>query len=611
LISAGAIVALAFAWRSAMTPQPASRRLRSTLLALAGSAFVLAATTAPALPTPGSSNVVTADPVIPAPPTTPCVVPLFDHLTFIGFDDQGFDFTPPAACAGPWVKVVFSADFDVSAGRQFDRTAQVWLGGANIYFGTTQEPRATVAPSWHVERDLTDYSALFADAHSGHVTLGNVVNDTYTGIIHGSASLLFYPAPDVLPDHLRRPDTLIPLAATPDGGTADLASSDARLSATLTLPTNIERAFLDVIAQSQAGDEFWYTCVPDDQTDALQSCGGTAFRESEISIDGTPAGVAPIYPWIYTGGIDPYLWRPSPGIQTLSFQPYRVDLTPFAGTLSDGRPHTVAVGVFNAQDHFSTTANLLLYLDHGSIQVTGDVLTNTLTAPDPVIATANEESPPGNIHTTVKVTAGHDFEVSGFVETSHGRIETKIQQAITFSNDQGFNIDATGNYSQFIAQNSGVDSTTTISGAPYTRVLHEVTSYVLQPVAYSFTVLADGSQQQTSHIAQELHRSIDVGLEGYTSRQATLDQYASGDDTLHFDSDGNLTGQDGQFDHNRYVYQGGFGACYERSTIADGGALTSVTDGESCPDEVNSLSWFDAFSNTASSLMGYTVQILP
>lgn len=596
-----------------MSMKPTSRRSRHALLALAGSAGLLAAGAAFALPPLGSSNVVTADPAIPAPPTTPCVVPLFNQFTFIGFDDQGFDFTPPADCPGPWVKVVFSADFDVSAGRQFDRTAQIWLGGANIYFGTTQEPRATVAPSWHVERDLTDYSALFADAHTGHVTLGNVVNDTYTGIIHGSASLLFYPAPDVLPDHLRRPDALIPLAATPAGGTADLANSDARLSATLTLPTNIERAFLDVIAQSQAGDEFWYTCVPDDQADTLQSCGGTAFRESEISIDGVPAGVAPIYPWIYTGGIDPYLWRPSPGIQTLSFQPYRVDLTPFAGVLSDGNPHTVAVGVFNAQDHFSTTANLLLYLDHASAQVTGAVLTNTLTAPVPVIATTTDEQPPGsgNSYTVVKVTAGHDFEVSGFVQTSHGRIETKIQQAITFANDQSFNIDATGNYAQFIAQDTGVDSTTTVSGAPYSRVLHEVTSYVLAPVAYSFVVLADGTQQQNSSVVQELHRSIDVGLDGYTPRQASLDQYAPSGDVLHFDADGNLTSQGGQFGHNRYNYADGFGACYQRSTIADGGALTSVTDAEQCPDGVNSLSWFDAFSNYASSLMGYTVQILP
>ena len=41
--------------------------------------------------------------------------------------------------------------------------------------------------------------------------------------------------------------------------------------------------------------------------------------------------MAPVYPWIYTGGHGPYLWEPITGIETLNFKPYRVDLTPFAG----------------------------------------------------------------------------------------------------------------------------------------------------------------------------------------------------------------------------------------------------------------------------------------
>jgi len=68
----------------------------------------------------------------------------------------------------------------------------------------------------------------------------------------------------------------------------------------------------------------------------------TAFREGEISIDGAPAGAAPVYQWIYTGGIDPFFWEPIPGVQALNFCPYRIDLTPFAGVLSNGQPHTIA-----------------------------------------------------------------------------------------------------------------------------------------------------------------------------------------------------------------------------------------------------------------------------
>ena len=150
-----------------------------------------------------------------------------------------------------------------------------------------------------------------------------------------------------------------------------LNTTASQLSETFSLPLNIERAELDVFAQSQANDEFWYTCVPNDVAGELQSCGGTAFREAEVSIDGEPAGVAPVYPWIYTGGIDPLLWRPIPGVQTLNFVPYRVDLTPFAGLLSNGVPHQVAVNVFNADFNFATTAALLLYLDHAANRTWG------------------------------------------------------------------------------------------------------------------------------------------------------------------------------------------------------------------------------------------------
>ena len=80
-----------------------------------------------------------------------------------------------------------------------------------------------------------------------------------------------------------------------------------------------------------------------------------------------------MFPWIFTGGIDPFLWFPIPGVQTLNFTPYRVNLTPFAGLLSDGKQHTVSVGVTNADSYFSATASLLLYLDSGSTQVTGAV----------------------------------------------------------------------------------------------------------------------------------------------------------------------------------------------------------------------------------------------
>jgi hypothetical protein len=449
-------------------------RLRPALLA----ALVFALPASAVLPPIGSGDVAIADPDIPPPPTEPCVVTLFDEFTFIGFDAQPFDFSPPEGCPGPWQKVVLSADFDVTAGRQFDRTVEIWLGGANLYFGTTEEPRATVAPTWHIDRDVTDLSPLFASMQAGRVDLGNLVDDTYTGIIHGSASLVFYPYDATVSDRPPRPDVVVPMAADATGGTVMLASNDDHLAIDFTPPQNIRRAFLDVLVEAQNTDEFWYLCVPDDVADELQSCPGTGFREAQVTIDGLYVGIAPVYPWIYTGGIDPGLWRPSPGIQTLSFEPYRVDLTPYAAWLSSGQPHHVAVRVFNAEAYFSATANLLLYLDHGADTVDGEVVTNTLADADPSVSEYIATDADGNISGTVTAGSTRDFEISGYVDTSDGRITTDIVQHIDFSNAQTFAITA-ADYHQHLDMSTQIASTTTVDNGIYKRVVTESSSWPL------------------------------------------------------------------------------------------------------------------------------------
>jgi Peptide N-acetyl-beta-D-glucosaminyl asparaginase amidase A len=141
----------------------------------------------------GSANTATADPPVPRPDTVPCVVQLFNGIAFANFSPKTFAFVPPAGCPGPWAKVVLNADFSIQAGRQFDRTAEIWIGGVNVYFGTTSEPSHTVARSWHIERDLTDYTALFNSTQTGRVDLGNLVNSTFTSTLFGTAELQFYP----------------------------------------------------------------------------------------------------------------------------------------------------------------------------------------------------------------------------------------------------------------------------------------------------------------------------------------------------------------------------------------------------------------------------------
>jgi hypothetical protein len=550
--------------------------LKAALPLVASLALALPGLAAP--PAVGSSNTATADPTVPRPHTTPCAVQLYSNFQFADFSPKPFTYAPAAACPGPWAKVVLEADFSCTAGRQFDRTAMIAIGHTNVYFGTTSEPSASVSPSWHVERDLTDYSPLFRTAQTGEVNLGNLVNSTFTGILSGSARLLFYPAPHAGPAP-RTADVVLPMATGP-GGSVLLDTTASVLAPTFNLPSNIEGAFMDVVTQSQSSDEFWFTCVPDDVANDLFSCGGTSFREAEITIDGQPAGLAPVYPWIYTGGIDPLLWRPIPGVQTLNFLPYRVDLTPFAGVLSNGQPHQVGLSVFNSNHYFQVTGTLLLYLDSGSSHVTGAVTQNTLGSdPHPTVTENLTTATDGTITGSVDTKAQRDFTLAGYVNTSHGRVDTSIHQHVDFSNDQQF-INSATQFQQNITQKTGLVSVTETKQHGSVVIAEKALSYPLT-LDINFVVNPDGSQAQTTVVDQQLVDQQAQAGHGFPFLGLISNEVKT-NDTLLFDANGNFTGFQNRNSSQSYFSQSTASDCYSRSIASANGVLTSVTDGQGC-----------------------------
>jgi hypothetical protein len=481
----------------------------------------------------GSANTVTADPNVARPSTKPCVVPLFSGAQFFDFNVENFNYAPPSACPGPWAKVVLKADISLNAGIQFDRTANFWLGPVNIYFGTTAEP-SNIGPSWHIENDLTDYSSIFYIAQTGQANIGNTLCCGLTSTIFASASLDFYPLANGETAPVAA-DQVLALSGGASGGTVALNSTSSTLSGTFTLPTNVEKAFLDVYSQSQSNDEFWYTCVANDVAAELENCGNTGFRETEITIDGKPAGVAPVSPWIFTGGIDPFLWSPIPGVQTLNFKPYRVNLTPFAGLLSNGAPHTVSLSVYNADSYFSATASLLLYLDSGATQITGEITQDTLTAaPSPVI-TEKLNVQPTFTKGTVNLKSNRSFTISGYVNTSHGKVTTKIAQNVNFFNNQYYDITST-QYLENISLGSSVWSTTTTSkGGDDTTVTTQSFSFPLTMDLNEFAA-SNGDTDLTTKATQTYESFVTTwknNWPAYSSFQSNTGQHA---DTIDFNT---------------------------------------------------------------------------
>jgi hypothetical protein len=533
--------------------------------------------------TTGTSVVAIADPLVTRPHTRHCDVTLLTDQPFADFNNKTFNFAPPADCPGPWAKVIFTADFSIQPGVQFDRTGQVFFGNVNIYFGTTAEPLQSVTDTWHVERDLTDYASLFTAAQTGYASLGNIVGaDGLTSTIFGTFKLLFYQA-DFINPAPRVADLVLPL---PDNGNGSvlLNNSNPELTQTFTLPTNVESAYLDVVAQSQNQEEQWFFCLPNSVASEVGDCGNTAFRQVNVSIDGIPAGVAPVYPWIYTGGVDPGLWIPIPGVQTLNLLPYRVDLTPFAATLSNGQQHTVGVTVFNAFQYFSTVATLLVYEDHGTAQITGALTQDTLANPEPTVVNNVSFDASGNSGGTATVTSTQNFVIAGYVNTSHGRVNTKINANVDFSNAQTVTSTAT-TFGQSVVQTSTVNTKTTTESGPFFTARDNNVSY---PFTISFleTLESNGDIDQVSTVDQKLQSDQTDTFEGIPLFDSSVSNEVSSDDTATFvptPTGFGLGPNSGQSSMQTYKAQDSTGYCYSRQLEASGNVLNTVIDGQGCP----------------------------
>jgi hypothetical protein len=549
--------------------------IRATLFVSAFCAIAAnAAFAAPPVKPPyktGSANVAVIEPPVSHPNETPCVVKLYRNAQF-GANNIYFTYNPPADCPGPWSTVVLSVDVSLDAGIQYDRSGTIWLGGVPLWFGTTAEPNPNLGPSWHFERDVTDYTSLLEGSNTGFVLIANYTNSQDTSIITSSARLLFYPVPSGQSAPVV-PDVIIPLAAD-GGGTVALNTGTDTVAIDQTLPANIAEADLDVYLQGQSNDEFWYTCVPNDLTQELESCGNGSLREGEITVDGSPAGVAPVYPWIFTGGIDPYLWFPIPSVQTLDFKPFRVPLTPFAGVLSNGNiAHQIALSIYEADDYFSVCGALLLYLDHNGSQTTGSITQNTLTGePSPVVtntlATTN-----GVLSGTLDTESPRDFVISGTVVTSAGNGQYTVVQNSQFANDQRFRI-SNKVYEQNIRQRTDTTVKTSLlsPGGNVTQVSKY--SYPLD-VDYKQSPVQGGDIAVVTDISQNFLMDGTMSSAG-AKTESTLEDSIGTTDTLLYTGEGEFIKNEDMASTAHYATTATGEPCFARTLTAANNVLTSA-----------------------------------
>jgi hypothetical protein len=78
--------------------------------------------------------------------------------------------------------------------------------------------------------------------------------------------------------------------------------------------------------------------------------GYSPFREVQLLIDGQLAGVSWPFPLLFTGGVDPGLWRPIVGIDAYELPTFEIDVTPWLPLLCDGKSHEFGLKVIGFDD---------------------------------------------------------------------------------------------------------------------------------------------------------------------------------------------------------------------------------------------------------------------
>jgi hypothetical protein len=242
---------------------------------------------------------------------------------------------------------------------------------------------------WSYQKDVTLFDSLLHTEQKVIFDLSNVYSDLYTGAYNVTLEASYYN--DHYISGFSPPDNILPISAL--ASTQNISSvmslPDSNGTVSIVFPRNVKAAVISVLATGNSAEEFWYTNVPSEYVDTFPSNPGwlygySPFREIQVVIDGKLAGVSWPFPSLFTGGVDPGLWRPIVGIDAYDLPTFEIDATPWLPLLCDGNPHTFGIKIVGFDKFVSgntgsigenwwVTGNVFVWLDAHSNQTTGGV----------------------------------------------------------------------------------------------------------------------------------------------------------------------------------------------------------------------------------------------
>ncbi|OZJ03604.1 hypothetical protein BZG36_03695 [Bifiguratus adelaidae] len=510
------------------------------------------------------------------PDTTSCTVNIV-QTTFANSYGSFYNktYTPPAACPGPWSKVVLTLS-GTSQGRQYDRLGALWMGGVEILRTSTPEPTLS-GIQWTFDKDVTKYSALFAKEQLVVMELGNLITNVLNGTYNIIVDLEFYTV-DKANSAPVTADAVVPVSASTNSPAwFELDNGDAMTSSNVTLPSNIRAAFIEVYATGQINDEFWYSNVPNDYADktGLQAYGNGPFREVLVYMDGQLIGTTVPLPVVFTGGVVPSLWRPTVSIGgAFNLPTFNIDISPFVSSMVDGKPHEFQFQVNYADYYWYVDGNLHLFLDQDSNQTSGGLSAYQIA---PNVTMSVKEQVDAALDANITITASRSTFIAGYVNTSQGKIVNTVTANLKYSNYLVY-----ANQTDISTWDQTITQVVTAAQVPASHASkypnHEIaTSEVWKSSGGNVYILySDGSFSIDGYVNQSIDNSL---LENYGSKVVTsrFQEVQDGKGYFWESADTTQTSSSGSTTTSLKSRSGS--TCYSRNVVASNGTIVSDKSG--------------------------------
>lgn len=379
-----------------------------------------------------------SNPQASQPPAVPDTTPVIIPITAFG---------SVSIPNGTWETAVLNVT-GYDAGTAYDYFNSFSLNGATVWLGVNPE-----AGSWAVNVNISQFMSFFdgkASISVSGTTLG--LHQNFRGIQYNNYTLLLYPVPagQSPPTY---PSQVIPLSS----GTTYV-----------NIPANTVAADIQSIV---IDNEFQYTLNP-------------AWAAYTWTVNGTKLADSFIYPWINSGGIDLFSWRPVYPPYMLNHQWNVVNLTDALGIIEgthvpvqvSGASEGPGVGLFLGNLFLYSQSNVL-----GAKQLNyrfheRSLVNVTQTTPGLV----NEN---GNNYSLYDSYRGIYYGGSSLIKTSNGAIKVTSDTRMNFANLQSLPNAVWQNLSQ---DETTVTHTTT---AYYEKGMHGMvssTTSTVFPVSFDY-----------------------------------------------------------------------------------------------------------------------------